>query len=91
MWVSLSLPPLIKALASTTATAMPLLDLQLSTKTWFDVSEGSCFGFGGGWLFTMVLQHGPGGAVGSSQWSSIVTLERLPLRERERETLKPFH
>ena len=55
MWVSLSLPPSIKALASTTATAMPLLDLQLSTKTWFDVGEGSCFGFGGGWLFTMVL------------------------------------
>lgn len=67
-WVSLS-PPLIMALASTTATAMPLADLQLSTKTPLAGIGSWLTGFGGGGLFSMLLQHGAGAV------SSIVLMQ----------------
>lgn len=62
-WESLS-PPSIMALASTTATAMPLVDLQLSAKTP-TVGLGLGFGgFGAVWFFRRLLQHGAGDGFG---------------------------
>ena len=65
--VSLS-PPSIKALASTTATAMPFVELQLLLSTMKTPVEGagvSGLGFGGGWLFTMLLHIGAGAGAGA--------------------------
>ena len=64
--VSLS-PPSIKALASTMATAMPFVELQLlsTTKTPVEGAGVSGLGFGGGWLFTMLLHIGAGAGAGA--------------------------
>ena len=70
------LPPSIKALPLTTATAMPYVELQLlsTMKTLVERVGVLGLGFGGGWLFTMMLHIGAGvGAVGVVL-SSMVTL-----------------
>ena len=61
------LSPSIKVLALTTTTAMPYVELQLLSmmKTLVEGVGVSGLGFGGGWLFTMMLHIGAGvGAVG---------------------------
>lgn len=59
------------ALASTTAMAMPLEDLQLSTKTWVVAFDSEVWGFGSACFFTMLLQPeiGAGFALGVGFWS----------------------
>lgn len=82
-WVSLS-PPSMRALASTTATAMPLADLQLSTKTLFAEFVSWLLGFGGGLLFTMLLQHGAAGVgVGAGFGFGVSSMVLLERSERE--------
>lgn len=72
-------PPSMMALASSTATATPFEDLQLSTKILsVEAPPFWSWVFAGGWLFTMLLQHRPGGAEGCAGASSIV---ELALRE----------
>lgn len=78
-------PPCMMAVASTTATAMPLVDLQLSTNIPSDVAVRPPLGwwwFGGGCcFFTMLLQHG---AVGGESGVSSAICERRRETERQR-------
>ncbi|KAM3687258.1 hypothetical protein ACB098_10G065600 [Castanea mollissima] len=75
--VSLS-PPSTKSLASTMATTMPFVELQFlllsTTKTLVKGAGVSGLGFGGGWLFTVLLHIGAGAGAVGVVLSSMVTL-----------------
>lgn len=61
------------ALASITAMDMPLVDLQLSANTLIVVElESELGGFGAGWFFTTLLQHGAGAEGGGFSVPSMV-------------------
>lgn len=85
-WARVS-PPWMIALASTTATAMPLEDLQLSTKTLpaaIEASEAEFWGFGSGCFLTMLLQQETGAGVGfGSGIGDAVTVASMVCGERD--------
>ncbi|PRQ18960.1 hypothetical protein RchiOBHm_Chr7g0211931 [Rosa chinensis] len=66
------------ALASTTATAMPLEDLQLSTNTLPAAIEESeeFWGFGSGCFFTMLLQQETAFGFGSGIGAGVTVASR---------------